>query len=232
MGDAQNLIPAKPLDPKTCFTMQEAPEKELQPDCFVLLRVDLADAEAQVLTYGWSQEDAAKLLESYALNTMAILASRDSSFPQPDTEAARDRHMPNMQNPHGGGVCALSFYEPPWDDVAPGDYVVYFEPEDVRLDADRKDAERIYLARRPHPNDANYDQLSDEQKRTGANLAYFSLFTARMNIYDLLRAKTDLSDYAINNETVLVDKSSVDDEDDEDEDTSSDDDDSSSSYIS
>lgn len=223
MADAQNLIPARPSDPKTFFTVQEPPVKELQPDCYVLLMVDLVDSEANVLTYCWSQDDATKLLESYALNSMAMRAARDCSFPQPDTEAARDRHRPSLQNPHGAGVCALSRYEPPWDDVVEGDYVVFFEPEHIRIINDRKDDERIYLARRPHPRDENYNNLSFQEKQTGIKLAYFSMFTARMNINDLLRAKTELSEYALNNETVLVDRTSDDDDDDDDDDESSED---------
>lgn len=221
MADSQIRIPAKPVDPTTFFTVQEPPTKELQPDCYVVVRVNLANAEVSVLTYCWSVLEAAQLLESYALNEMAILAARDSSFPQVDSEAARERHRPSLQNPHGAGVSGLSYYKLPWEDVAPGDYIVFFEPEPVRIVEERTDDERIYLARRPHPKDDNYDQLSESQKQTGVNLIYYSRFTARMNIYDLLRAKTSLSEFAINNESVLVDADEYSSDEDDDNNSSS-----------
>jgi hypothetical protein len=193
-------IPARQVDPAKHFTVGEAPTKELMPDVYVLLRVDLKTDEAEVLTYCYTLDDAGLLLEKYAGSYMAFRASRDPSFPQVSSTATTRYDDPLLHNQYGGvGMNALSFDEVPYELMPEGEYVMFFEPEPDRIVLERKDAERIYVARKPHPDD---DEKADYMYE---NLAYFSISKCSMNILDFLRAETDISRELDSNEVVLSD---------------------------
>jgi hypothetical protein len=167
----------------------ESPTGAIEAPVLVLLKVDIDSSEVDVLCQSHELEEARELLEEYAFGFMSTLSARDESFPQVDSAVRHPNHR--LANPTGCGMNALACDEIPIEELRPGEYVTFFEPQHERLEFERTDAERIYVGRRPHPEDSSYNP---EDANVVVNIAYFSIQQANMNIRAFLRARTEISD--------------------------------------
>jgi hypothetical protein len=184
--------------PDEAYTVGAPPIGDIPNSIYVLTRVNLSDCEANHLTYSDDVAEARELVEEYALSDMAMRAARDKAFPQVDSEM----HHPRMSlaNKFGGGMDALAEFSIPMKDLRPGEYVVYFEPGEERIQLQRDDVERIYLGRRPHPEDDDYNP---DDADVVVNLAYFNVTCVGPNVRAFLRARTDNSDAVMNDDVDL-----------------------------
>lgn len=181
--------------PDEAYTVGAPPTGDIPSSIYVLTRVNLSDCKANHLTYSDDVAEARELVEEYALSDMAMRAAQDKAFPQVDSEM----HHPRMSlaNKFGGSMDALAKFSIPMKDLRPGKYVVYFEPSEERIQLQHDDVERIYLGRRPHPEDDNYNP---DNANIVVNLAYFNISCVRPNMQAFLHAHTDNSDAVMNDE--------------------------------
>lgn len=188
-------------DHKRFVTSHLNPTGTMEPPIFVIAEVNLETSDCTMPTHTTDEAEAREMLETYAFARMAQLAATDPSRPCIDSVA--DRHPdPSLRSPVGPGLNALGCGdEIPTEHLRPGEYVVYFEPEAERVALGRMDEERIFLGRRPHPDDEDYAEHEDPD--VVVDLRYFTLQRLMFTINKAMTIRTELTDALQRDEMVL-----------------------------
>jgi len=208
-------LEGRKINPEEVYAVGEKPSQEMKPDIYVLAKENLQDGEIDIITYSESLDEAFLLLEEYACSEMAMLAARDPFFPQADVNSSNRYADPAWRNKSGGGLNALSLFEPPFEELEQGDYIIFFEDKARRIEKERRDEDRVYLAHKRHPDEKKEE--GDEEGDPIDVLAYYSVFKVSLNLRDFLRTKTEAIDLIAKSECVLANEEEEEDEYQEEE---------------